>query len=551
MSLKKYARYLRKRANRRGHKKKNAPVLVSVVVPVFNVEKYLDECMQSIFNQTYRHLEIVLVDDGSTDSSGALADDYGSQDARIQVVHQENRGLGGARNTGLDLSTGDYVIFLDSDDVLPPKAIANLYRAAKRGKGDFSIGRYQRFSGEMKKAVDPWIREACPEQMHGISPREFPEVTSHVPIPVKLFRRAFLVEHDLRFPEGIFYEDQLWMARAYTAANTISITPAVVYFYRRRKDESSISQGLEKVEVLIDACEQIKLNVDYYHEHAPILNYGYLNHVLIRLFPGVILRCYKVDNEHRELLADTTKYLLEQSSPEINVAVPYDSKVLLALSANRQWNLVERFDEYKEKYSKVPPSYPDENEIYTDFREYSDLSDVLPREATQWSRKDSRLVGTILDADWDEQNLDLAMYVYIRGLDMAIPSGEINAYLISNDGDRMISAVEIRRSVDRFHPDTYAGHRFKTYAGALASITFSTSDIASYISSTDNELRLEVELTQQGVTRKTVVTLVKGGVRKSMLAPLKYQPTELSGRQLNAELSPGEGLTIHSSIRAH
>ena len=90
--------------------------IVSVIVPIYNVEKYLDRCISSIINQTYKNLEIILVDDGSTDKSGAICDNYKIKDCRIKVIHKQNGGLGYARNSGLDVATGQYVTFIDGDD---------------------------------------------------------------------------------------------------------------------------------------------------------------------------------------------------------------------------------------------------------------------------------------------------------------------------------------------------------------------------------------------------------------------------------------------------
>ena len=92
--------------------------LISVIVPVYNVEDYLDRCIESIINQTYKNLEIILVDDGSTDSSGKKCDEYALRDGRIKVFHKENGGVSSARNMGLDIATGDYIGFVDSDDLL-------------------------------------------------------------------------------------------------------------------------------------------------------------------------------------------------------------------------------------------------------------------------------------------------------------------------------------------------------------------------------------------------------------------------------------------------
>ena len=97
--------------------------LISIIVPVYNVEQYLPRCIDSIIHQTYSNLEIILVDDGSTDSCGALCDNYAEKDGRIQVIHQQNAGLGPARNSGMKICSGEYVTFIDSDDFIPLNSI--------------------------------------------------------------------------------------------------------------------------------------------------------------------------------------------------------------------------------------------------------------------------------------------------------------------------------------------------------------------------------------------------------------------------------------------
>ena len=102
-------------------------VKVSVIVPVYNVEKYLDRCLDSIINQTLNEIEIILVDDGSTDSSGEKCDEYKKKDLRIKVIHKKNKGLGYARNSGLEVATGKYIAFVDSDDYIDRRMFESLY----------------------------------------------------------------------------------------------------------------------------------------------------------------------------------------------------------------------------------------------------------------------------------------------------------------------------------------------------------------------------------------------------------------------------------------
>lgn len=116
--------------------------MVSVIVPVFNVKPYLAECLDSIIHQTYTDLQIILIDDGSTDGSGAVCDAYAAKDARIRVVHQENRGLSAARNRGIELATGEYLNFVDSDDYLLPDCIETLLKLCIEHDADMSICTY-------------------------------------------------------------------------------------------------------------------------------------------------------------------------------------------------------------------------------------------------------------------------------------------------------------------------------------------------------------------------------------------------------------------------
>ena len=110
--------------------------MISVIVPVYNVGSFLEDCVDSIINQTYTQIEIILVNDGSTDESGAICDKYLSIDKRIQVLHQENQGLSVARNNGVSVSCGEYIVFVDSDDMIHPQMIELLYESMKKSEAD-------------------------------------------------------------------------------------------------------------------------------------------------------------------------------------------------------------------------------------------------------------------------------------------------------------------------------------------------------------------------------------------------------------------------------
>ena len=135
--------------------------LVSIIVPVYNVEKYLCKCLNSIINQTYKDLEIILVDDGSKDTSGQICDEYASKDNRIHVIHKENGGVSSARNKGLAIATGEWVLFADSDDILPNDALSYYAEVVNTYEVDMVLGSYVECNedGKIIKVVEGKVSE--------------------------------------------------------------------------------------------------------------------------------------------------------------------------------------------------------------------------------------------------------------------------------------------------------------------------------------------------------------------------------------------------------
>ena len=224
--------------------------LVSVVVPAYDVATYLPAALDSILAQSHPTLEVVVVDDGSTDSTGAIADEYAARDRRVRVVHIENRGLGAARNEGLRHTTGELVAFADSDDVVPPDAYRTLLRQLTRTGSDFVTGSVARWEGGQLTEL-PWMRRL--HQTRAALPIEdHPEILGDVFAWNKVFRRSFWDAAGLSWPEQIRYEDQPAMTRAYVAARRFGVVPEVVYHWRIRHDGSSITQQRSSLEDLRD-----------------------------------------------------------------------------------------------------------------------------------------------------------------------------------------------------------------------------------------------------------------------------------------------------------
>lgn len=218
---------------------------ISVIIPVYNVEDYLAECVESIIAQSYPHLEILLVNDGSTDSSVSIAEALASSDPRIRVINKDNAGLGAARNTGIMESTGDFLSFVDSDDIIPPQAYTEMIRTLNDTGSDFVVGTIRRLTNGVRRVPD-WAEKLHSEPKHGIKIEDCPEILQDVFACNKLFRKTFWETHIMRFPEGVLYEDQETTAKAYLRSSKFDVIKAVVYDWRIRSDNSSITQQKER-----------------------------------------------------------------------------------------------------------------------------------------------------------------------------------------------------------------------------------------------------------------------------------------------------------------
>ena len=205
--------------------------LISVVVPVYRVEKYLDHCIQSIAEQTYSNLEILLVDDGSPDGSGAICDRWAARDSRIRVFHKQNAGAGAARNTALDAARGEIITFVDSDDYLHPNMFSHLCGLMKDGVeiAECEIGITERDDLAMDDGTGAEILVCETEEALRLHIQD--EVFRQTP-PNKLYRRECV--GDIRFPEGNLIDDEFFTYKVLGNARKLAHSCACMYAYRQQ-----------------------------------------------------------------------------------------------------------------------------------------------------------------------------------------------------------------------------------------------------------------------------------------------------------------------------
>ena len=218
---------------------------VSVIVPVYNVEEYIRECIKSIQVQTYSNLEIIVVNDGTKDKSIEIIKDLIEMDSRIRVISQPNQGLSAARNTGIENATGKYVAMIDSDDKIKPNFIEHLYTQAVKFDANIVRGSFRDFDGNIP---DGWISDFTTDQKLGLNVlNEFLDNNTSFVVWSSLYNTDFLNTHNLRFIPGILLEDGDFTTRAYLKAEKVVTTDYMDYQYRIRPGSILTSNNAKRM----------------------------------------------------------------------------------------------------------------------------------------------------------------------------------------------------------------------------------------------------------------------------------------------------------------
>ena len=274
--------------------------LVSVVIPVYNVEEYLKECLDSVVNQTYGDLEILLVDDGSTDGSSKICDSYAARDSRITVVHQVNSGLSAARNRGIDLASSKYITFIDSDDVIALNFIELLMNKIESENADIAECDFLDFSSDVPSADlnDFSTLKTGMQSLHDLYDISARNVTAWGKIyKIELFS-------NVRYPVGKTHEDVFTTYKLFYFAKKIVQLKSRLYFYRKRSGSITASFNKKRLDILDAYCE---IN-DFFVEHG-------VNDLISKNWKAGIYNCFSLNlikSEFKKEIYDKFRYFYER-----------------------------------------------------------------------------------------------------------------------------------------------------------------------------------------------------------------------------------------------
>ncbi len=276
-------------------------MLISIIVPVYNSEKFLDRCVRSLLAQSYNDIEIVLVDDGSSDGSAKMCDDYAEKEPKVRVIHKQNGGLSDARNAGIQGARGSYIMLVDSDDAIEPDACARLAQMAERGEYDIIAGDAQRLDNGKTYPI-AHSADIAGRVMGGreFLMHELEAGNMNMASCFNMYRKDFLADNHLSFEKGLLHEDELFTPQAFLAAR--SVMPSGINFYRYVIRDNSITTKADKTQNARDViaiCEMLHKRYEALgDEKLKKLLYDHLVNLYLNAFQ--VARLYK--KEHHALI---------------------------------------------------------------------------------------------------------------------------------------------------------------------------------------------------------------------------------------------------------
>lgn len=247
-------------------------IKISVIVPVYNVETYLNQCIESIINQTLKDIEIIFVNDGSTDRSREILSNY-RNDSRIIIIDKENEGIGAARNTGLDYAKGEYIYFLDSDDYIELNMLEKLYNLAVSEEADIVQCGIRRFYDDSEKEEFLFYNQ---QEILKIIPtntvlKKYLKYEIPGYVYNRIVKREIIKDNKIRFPLITCYEDMLPTLQMFYASNKVIVLKEALYHYRQRSNSLSRTINEENIR---DYIQQVKLCLNFIQEKAESSNFN-------------------------------------------------------------------------------------------------------------------------------------------------------------------------------------------------------------------------------------------------------------------------------------
>lgn len=279
--------------------------LISIIIPIYKVESYIDKCVESVLSQTWKKIEVILVDDGSPDKCGLMCDEYAKKDTRIKVIHKDNGGLSDARNAGVEVATGEYIGFIDSDDWIDENFYEQLIDKMKKTGADIVTAGVKKVWEDGKMEVmTPYqeIQLSNQEAMKAIIEESFLKQ----PVWYKLYRADVA---RVKFKSGVLHEDNYWSYQVVAKANKVVVMQEPYYYYRQRSNSIMSSQYSEKRLAAIDS--KVQRQNFLLQEYPELTDLGCMEMLFAACYQGILIRKNTEKEKRKELFEKIKKMIME------------------------------------------------------------------------------------------------------------------------------------------------------------------------------------------------------------------------------------------------
>ncbi|CAI3800251.1 bifunctional glycosyltransferase/CDP-glycerol:glycerophosphate glycerophosphotransferase [Pseudarthrobacter sp. MM222] len=516
---------------------------LSVIVPAFNVEPYLADCLASIVSQSYPYLEIIVVDDGSSDGSRAIVEDFARRDRRIRILAVPHGGNGRARNAGLEQATGKYIVFADSDDIVAADAYRIMITKLHETFSEFVVGASDRLVGRKRTGVRMMEKlHAVPRT--GIGLTDYPEIISDVFLWNKMFRKDFWDSAVATIPEDVLYEDQETTARAYARANAFDIIPDVVYSWRLRQDGTSITQGKHSIRDLADRLDVVNsVSQLLLAERGPDVLMPWFTRVLGSDLVPYFEQVPYADGDYwhtlhvglSQILASVQSVGMEFAAAVIKNIGPHEqilgSLTALGARADLEHALIHRSENGTGFETRIR-----DNRLMARLEYLDQLSTPYPDELLEFPASALTPVSDVSSRGWSDRSaLMVSGHFYLPGLDSAIYPGKITVQIKDDAGN--LRNVDVERCedprIDMLSNDPYARHSAAAFTCSIE------ADLLPVRRTTTVELAVQLAVAQEIYEHSHVLSLPSKGSSAVLAGSATPRPvvTDVAFDELRGQFS--------------
>lgn len=416
--------------------------LLSVVVPFYNVERYVEECLVSLQQQSLGDLEVILVDDGSRDATLPAAQRFAAADSRFRIVRQENQGLGPARNTGVRNAQGSFLAFVDSDDVVPPYAFERMVRTLERTGSDMASGDARRFNDLGVR--ESWVhREPFATERLATHVRDFHPLALDRMAWNKVYRRDYWDAQGFAFPAGL-YEDYPVTIRSHVFARQVDVHASAVYYWRERDGgDLSITQRVWELRNLSERLVSDENVLDFVIANAPELLPTVSSHLLQVDVSALAAALHRNDPSERPEILDMARRLLDRIPDDVVEVAPAYDRVQAELIRAGDLPGLERLVGHRDLHGKTAPVVRRGRlrpRYYRAFPLFGEDGAAPADEAFEIPRTRLQLGGQVLDASWHGTVLHVEALIHVDRVPLDGPP--LKAWLLSPSGRRRPLTVE-------------------------------------------------------------------------------------------------------------